>query len=241
MRIFRGLTPAVVGGVFMIGWGFGLYYLFKTKNWDALTRRIPLAICILVIVQVAIGNNGDSGPLGTLLAVVAIAILLLGTVLPALSGVLLWIGRRSPARMWAAEQITRGRLFVPSVPPAIVDGVSAGAAMAALSVLADWAALNVAGFEPSISRELNIVDAAIGSVIGNTISGATFLALAVAFAIEALDRKLPVAVSTVIISVAAGVTSASDQETLLPALTLTGVATLRFGALPDHCHAWVPL
>ena len=221
MRIFRGLTPAVVGGVFMIGWGFGLYYLFKTKNWDALTRRIPLAICILVIVQVAIGNNGDSGPLGTLLAVVAIALLLLGTVLPALSGVLLWIGRRSPARMWAAEQITRGRLFVPSVPPAIVDGVSAGAAMAALSVLADWAALNVAGFEPSISRELNIVDAAIGSVIGNTISGATFLALAVAFAIEALDRKLPVAVSTVIISVAAGVTSASDQETLLPALTLT--------------------
>ncbi len=81
-----------------------MYYLFKTKNWDALTRRLPLAICVLVIIQVALGNNRQFGPARSLLAMVAIAILLLGTVLPALSGVMLWIGRRNPARMWAAEQ-----------------------------------------------------------------------------------------------------------------------------------------
>jgi hypothetical protein len=222
MRVVKGISPVVVVGVFVGGWGFGLYYLFKTKNWDALTRRMPLAICVLIIVQVALGNNGNSGPLGTLAAMVAIAILLLGTVLPALSGVMLWIGRRNPARMWAAEQITRGRLFVPSVPASIVDGVSAGALMAGLTVLADWAALNVPGFEPSISRELNIVDAGIGSILGNTLSASIFLALAIAFAIEVLDRfKVPVVVSTIVVSIAAGFTSASDQETLLPALTLS--------------------
>ena len=222
MRIFQGITPVVVVGVFVGGWGFGLYYLFKTKNWEALTRRIPLSICLLVIVQVALGNNGNSGPLGTLAAVVAIAILLLGTVLPALSGVMLWIGRQSPARMWATEQITRGRFFTPSVPASIVDGVSAGALIAGVTVLADWAALNVPGFEPSISRELNIVDKAIGSIVGDALTGSTFLALAIAFAIEVFDRfKVPIAVSTVIISIAAGVTSASDQETLVPALALS--------------------
>jgi len=143
-------------------------------------------------------------------------------VLPALSGVMLWIGRQSPARMWAAEQITRGRLFAPSVPASIVDGVSAGALMAGLTVLADWAALAVPGFEPSISRELNIVDAGIGSIIGNTLSASIFLALAVAFATEAFDRfKVPQVVSTIVISIAAGFTSASDQETLLPALALS--------------------
>lgn len=220
--IFQGITPVVMVGVFLGGWGFGLFYLFKTKNWDALTRRMPLAICLLVIVQVALGTNDTSGPLGTLLAIVAIAILLLGTVLPALSGVMLWIGRQSPARMWAAEQITRGRLFVPSVPASIVDGVSAGALAAGLTVLADWAALNVPGFEPSISRELNIVDAGIGSIIGNALTGSTFLALAIAFAIEVFDRfKLPTVASTLIVSIAAGLTSASDQESLLPALTLS--------------------
>src|SRR6185436_3069040 len=177
IRVFQGITPVVLVGVFAGGWAFGLYYLFKTKNWDALTRRMPLAICVLVIVQVALGNNGNSGPLGTLLAIVAIAILLLGTVLPALSGVMLWIGRRSPARMWAAEQITRGRLFAASVPASIVDGVSAGAVIAGVTVLADWIALNVPGFVPSISRELNIVDASIGSIVGNTLSIATFLVL----------------------------------------------------------------
>jgi hypothetical protein len=222
MRIVQGITPVVLVGVFVGGWGFGLYYLFKTKNWDALTRRIPLAICLLVIVQVALGNNGNSGPLGTLAAMVAIAILMLGTVLPALSGVMLWVGRRSPARMWAAEQITRGRLFVPSVPASLVEGVSAGAVMAGLAVLADWAALSVPGFEPSISRELNVVDAGIGSLVGNTLTASTFLALAVAFAIEVFDKfKVPAVVSTIVVSLAAGFTSASDQETLLPALALS--------------------
>jgi hypothetical protein len=80
----------------------------------------------------------------------------------------------------------------------------------------------VPGFEPSISRELNIVDAGIGSVIGNTLSAAIFLALAIAFAIEVFDRfKVPSMVSTIVVSMAAGFTSASDQETLLPALALS--------------------
>jgi hypothetical protein len=230
MRIFKGVAPVVLIGVFVGGWGFGLYYLFKTRNWDALTRRMPLAICALIIVQVAISNNGDSGPIGTLLAVAAIAILLLGTVLPALSGVLLWIGRRSPARMWAAEQITRGRALAPPVPVSIVEGVSAGVVMAAVTVLADWAALNVAGFAPSISRELNIVDSGIGAVVGNALSGSTFLVLAIAFAIEAFDKfRVPPGVSTLVIGLAAGFAGASDQEVLLPALTVSvgfGVAAV---------------
>ena len=221
MRIFQGVAPVVIAGVFIAGWGFGLYYLFKTRNWDALTRRLPLAICLLIIVQVALSNNGNSGPIGTLLAVVAIAILLLGTVLPALSGVLLWIGRRNPARMWAAEQITRGRLATPSVPLSIFEGVSAGAIMAALTVLADWAALNVPGFEPSISREMNIVDTGLGSIVGSALSGSTFLVLAIAFAIEAFDKfRVPAIVSTLAVGLAAGIAAASDQEALMPALTV---------------------
>jgi hypothetical protein len=80
----------------------------------------------------------------------------------------------------------------------------------------------VPGFTPSIARELNIVDAAIGSVIGNTLSIATFLVLSMAFAIEVFDRfKVPVVVSTIVVSIAAGVTAASDQDSLLPALAMS--------------------
>ncbi len=221
MSIFKGAGPVVLAGVVVIGWAFGLYYLFKTRNWDALTRRLPLAMCALVVIQVGLQTIGSSGAFQSLVAIIAIAVLLIGTVLPALSGVLLWITRRSPARMWAAEQLTHGRVFAHAVSASLVDGVAGGAAMAAITVLADWAALGVPGFEPSISRELNIVDASIGSMIGDTLSASAFLVLGVAFVVEALDRfRLRAIVSTAIVAIAAGLVAGADQETILPALVL---------------------
>jgi hypothetical protein len=221
MRIVQGVGPAVLVGVFVIGWGFGLYYLFTTKNWDALTRRLPLAMCALIVLQVILQSLGSSGILQSLLGAVAIAILLVGTVLPALSGVLLWIGRQSPARMWAAEQLTRGRVFLPAVSASLVDGVSGGAVIAALTVFADWAALSVPGFEPSISRELNAVDATFGAMLGDTISTAAFIVLGVAFAVEALDRfRVHPIVSTIIVAIGAGAIAVTDQPQLMPGLVL---------------------
>ena len=145
MRIFKGVGPVVLVGVFVIGWGFGLYYLFKTKSWDALTRRLPLAICALVILQVGLSTIGSSGAFASLMSIVAVTILLIGTVLPALSGVLLWIGRRTPARMWAAEQLTRGRIMANAVSTSLLDGASGGAIAAALHRLDAWRGAELIG------------------------------------------------------------------------------------------------
>ena len=169
--------PIVIGALFVAGWVFGLFVLFKTRNWDALTRPLPLAICTLLLVQVALTTIG-SGALQSALAIAAMSILLVGTVLPALSGVTLWIGRRSPARLWAAEQLIRGRVLIRGVSASLVDGVSAGVAIAAFGVLADWAALTLPGFVPSISREISAVEAGIGSTIGETIGGSSSSRLA---------------------------------------------------------------
>ena len=124
---------SVLVGVFVVGWGFGLYYLFKTKNWDALTR--PHAAGDLRAgrsCRSRLGNNRQTpASLGTLLAIVAIAILLSAPCCPRSAACCCGSAVSSPARMWAAEQLTRGRLFAPSVPASIVDGVSGGAVMAA--------------------------------------------------------------------------------------------------------------
>ena len=70
---------------------------------------------------------------------------------------------------------------------------------------ADWAALQVPGFEPSISRELNIVDASFGSMIGDTLSGSAFIVLGVAFVVEVFDRfRVNPIVSTIVVAIAAG-------------------------------------
>ena len=230
VRIFTGAGPFVLVAVFVVGWGWGLYYLFKTKNWDALTRRLPLAICALVILQVALSALGDSGIFESLIGIVAVTIMLIGIVLPALSGLLLWIGHQNPARLWAAEQLTRGRWNIPPVSASLVDGVSAGVAMAAIGVLGDWAALQIPGIEPSISRELNAVDAGFGSMLGDTLSSSAFFVLGCTFVVEALERfKLPAAVVTAIVAVAAGLVAANDQHQILPSLPL--IAAMAAGAL----------
>ena len=220
-QIIKGAGPAILAGVVVIGWGFGLYYLFKMKNWDALTRPLPLTLCAVVVLQVALSTIGSSGVFQSLLGIAAVSVLLIGTVLPALSGVLSWIGRQSPERMWAAEQLARRRLMVQGVSASLVDGVSGGAAMAAVVVFADWAALQVAGFEPSISRELDIVDASFGSMIGETLSASAFIVLGVAFVVEVFDRfRVKPIVSTLVVSIVAGMVAATEQEALLPGLVL---------------------
>ena len=219
-RILRLAGPVIIGGMFVIGWAFGLYVLFKTRNWDALTRPLPLAICILVLVQVALTTIG-SGALQSAVSIVAISVLLVGTVLPALSGITLWIGRQNPARLWAAEQLIRGKILIRGVAASLVDGVSSGVAIAAVGVLANWAALALPGFVPSIAREIDAVEAGIGSMIGETIGGSSFIALGIALAVEALDRaRLNAAVSTLIVAVGAALVAASNQQAILPGLTL---------------------
>lgn len=246
MRIFKGSGPAVLVGVVVIGWGFGLYYLFKMRNWDALTRPLPLTLCAVVVLQVALSTIGSSGVFQSLVGVVAASVLLIGTVLPAVSGVLSWIGRRSPERMWAAEQLARGRLMLQGVSASLVDGVSGGAAMAAIAVFADWAALQIPGFEPSISRELEVVDASFGSMIGETLSASAFIVLGVALVVETFDRfKVNPIVSTIVVSIGAGLIAGSDQEAIVPGLVLVagmGVAAAIVVTLYRHrgfLAAWI--
>ena len=199
---------------------FGLYVLFKTRNWDALTRAALLAICTLVLVQVA-STTIVFGALQSALAIVAMSILLVGTAPPALE-------RRhpvdSPAESGAAvgrRAADRGKMLIRGVSASLVDGVSGGGVIAAVGVLAHWDALPLPGFVPSISREISAVEAGIGSTIGETIGGLSFIALGIALAVEALDRfRLHAAVSTLIVAVGAGLVAASYQQAISPGLTL---------------------
>ncbi len=108
-----------------------------------------------------------------------------------------------------------------AVSTSLVDGVFGGLAIAALGVFADWAALGIAGFIPSISREVEIVDAGVGTIVGETIGAASFLALGICLAVEALDRvRLNPMVSTAVVAIGAGLVAASNQNSILAGLPL---------------------
>jgi hypothetical protein len=221
IRIYTNAGPVALIALVVVGWAFGLYFLFKHRNWDALTRRLPVAVCVLVIVQVGLQVIGNSGVFESLLGVIAVTLFLIGVALPALSGIFLWMGRRSPARLWAAEQLTIGRWRLPAVSASLVDGVAAGAIMAAIGLLGDWGALQIPGIEPSISRELNAVDASFGSMLGDTLSSAAFIVLGIALAVEALEHfKVHPVVASMAVAAVAGLVGANDQTQVLPTLPL---------------------
>ena len=146
---------------------------------------------------------------------------------------LLWLRRRSPERVWAADQVTRGRLLQPAVSISILEGVIGGAAMVAAGVLGDLAALRVDRFVPSISREIDAVGASLTGIVGDTLGAASFLAIGIALAVEALNRlRLHPIVSTLIVAVAAGLVAAANQNAVLAGLPLiAGLAAAR-RALP---------
>jgi hypothetical protein len=76
---------------------------------------------------------------------------------------------------------------------------------------------------PSISREIGAVEAGIGSMIGDTIGGSSFVALGIALAVEVLDRsRVHAVLSTLIVAIGAALVAASNQEAMLPALALIG-------------------
>jgi hypothetical protein len=230
---FAGVSvvlPAALGA-----WAFGLFVLFKTRNWDALTDRLPLVVCGILILQMGLDSMGDAGALQGLLGAVAVAILLGGTLLPALSGVVFWMRRQSPERMWATDQLMRGRVFGRAVSAAVVDGVIAGAAITGLEVLGDFIGIRIDGFMPSISREVDAVDQGLGTMLGDGFAYSSFLAIGLGFGVEVLDRlfarfRVPRIVTTLIVAFVFGAVLANGQRVLLPAVPLA-LAGAAFGII----------
>jgi len=215
-RILSPIGGLAIAGASLAGWAFGLFVLFKTRNWDALRDRLPLAICAILVASVALSSIENSATWQALIGVIVVLVLLGGTVLPALSGVLLWIRRQTPGRPWAADQLARGRFLSPSVSVSLVDGATAGAAIAAADIFANFIGLRIEGYVPSISREVSAVENGLGAVMSEALSTASLVAIGIALAVEVLDRtRLPRLVSTLLIAAVVGVLNIGAHQTAL--------------------------
>ena len=218
-RGFRVTGPVVIVGGFLAAWGFGFWIVIKAKNWDVLKHRLPIAFCVTFLLAAALNTIDSSSIWQGLIAVTALAILIAGTLLPALSGVMLWMRRQHPARLWTIDQVSRGQLFTGPVGISLIVGIAAGAVMAATGVLADLAALQVPGFMPSISREVGAVNKGLGTMVSDAITTASFMSIGIALAVEAFEAfRIRPEVSCLIIAVAAALTVNDDQQSLVAAI-----------------------
>jgi hypothetical protein len=227
-QLLQQIGPVLIGVACVVAWGFGLFVLVKTRSWDAPKQRLPLAMCAILALSTGLDSIAKSGVLQSLLGVVVVSVLLAGVVLPALSGVLLWIRRQTPGRVWAAEQLTRGRVLTGAVSVSLVAGVMTGAAMAAVLVMADFAGLRINGYVPSISREIEAVGNGMADVLSSALAAASFLAVGLALGVEALERaRVPRAVLLLIVGMAAAVMAGGEHQTMLARLPgMAGLAVI---------------
>ena len=227
---FQMIAGFVIAAAFVAAWVFGLIILVKTRNWDALRQRLPIAICAMLVAAIML-ESIESATVGNIVGVILIVVLLGGTVLPALSGIVLWMRRRNPARLWSAEQLSRGRVRDGAVALTLIEGVLAGVVIAAVIVVTVWLGLQIEGYVPSISRELDAVDKGLGSVLGDALAAASFLAIGVALAVEALDwARVRPTIAAVTIAVVAALLPSGEPQSMLallpPALQQAAMALI---------------
>ena len=162
-----------------------------------------------------------------LIGIVFIVLFLVAAGLPAMSGILLWVRRHAPARLWAAEQLAHGRVFSPAVSISLVDGVLVGAVIATLEVMADWIGVRIPGYLPNISREVGLVDAGLANSFSEAVTSATFMALGIAVAVGVFDRlRVRPAVAVAILAALIGLVSWTQHQSLVAALPLVAAQAL---------------
>ncbi len=204
-RVFRVTGPVLVGVAIAAAWVFGLYTLVRARNWDALKHRVPIALTAVTVAAMGLSTlEGSSGWQG-LLGAAVLALILPAMMLPAFSGIVVWVQRQNAGRLWAVDCLLRGRLAAPGVAASLVDGVAAGAALAAVLVAADGVGLLVDGFVPSIERELDAMDHPLLAGVANALMGAAFITPGLALGVEVLERLRlrPAAQAAVIAGIAA--------------------------------------
>jgi serine/threonine protein kinase len=186
----------------------GVVFLIRGKRWSAIRRRLPLAASIVVLIGIgATFWGGSSG--GDYWLLVAIFVIILSAILSAVcffafAGLFEWLRAVSPARLYAAEQLVRGRFLSRAVGASLVIGSLAGALAAGLEAGFGLLKARVPGYWPSSSLYTMI---GFGSPM--------------AFALVAIAGSLAfVLVTAVIVELTQRLIAETWISTLIPALLL---------------------
>jgi len=183
-------TPVLIAvGVGIYALGLGTFFI--RRRWDALVDRLPVAVTVVLALGIAsVQFVQQPGVQGALVALV-IGMVVAAALLPAVAGLVLWLQRVRPERLYGFDRLVRGRLRSPAAAGALVHGCLGGLVFVALSNLATTIASRVPGFVPGASTEASVVDRGMLLLQAPTeLVGAVFLAVLLAVVVESGTRWL---------------------------------------------------
>ena len=150
-NIIIGFT---VGAIYL----FGVIFLIHKKRWHAFGRSLPRVLTVLMAVGVfsMFFAWPDQSIEGYVMA--AVLTLIIGiALLPSCAGLLEWLRRSSPLRLFGAEQMAKRRLFSPSAAASLVHGVFGGVLIAGIICILKAMTMEIPGYLPSMSNETDII------------------------------------------------------------------------------------
>lgn len=181
----RGVVAvALVAGLFV----FGILVLVRTRRWSMVGHHLPIVIAALMLAgffSLTLAN--EAGGIGGQVALIAVGVLLSAGALPGIAGLVAWLKQTAPVRLHGADRMAGAHFRSPAVATSIVAGLAGGAAVAAATIGLSALGLHLPGFEPSLSRELDLASPDVYiSPVGWLAGGALFgLGLACAYELAA--------------------------------------------------------
>lgn len=122
----RSQTAVIILTIF-IAYCLGIVFLARTKRWDALRRKLPMAMCAFFaasffVAYLGVSSGGIEDIAGGLIvsAVGAVALY------PAFAGFFEWLRDKYPERLYGADHLAEGRLSSKYVSASLIQGVIGG-------------------------------------------------------------------------------------------------------------------
>jgi hypothetical protein len=218
---FRGAVMIIVLAATYV---FGIFVLARTRRWQMVGKRLPMALGVALALGFFGGTTGGDGDLVGMLALGAVGVLLAGGALPAIAGLVAWLKQTSAVRLHGAEQLAAGHLRSPAAAATLLAGLTGGAVLALLMLTHSAVGLHVAGFKPSISSEIGLASPGLYNGIAGWLAAAVAICLAVGFFYELpgrfVRRPWPILLALVIVAgPLAGDVQAGGKVLLISAIT----------------------
>lgn len=127
LSFIRRLQAAIIILTILAAYCLGVVFLVRTRRWDALRRKLPMAVCGLFaggvfVIYLSASSGGIEDIAGGLIVTVVGAV----AFYPAFAGFFEWLRDKYPERLYGADHLAEGRVTSKYVSASLIQGVIGG-------------------------------------------------------------------------------------------------------------------
>jgi len=224
---------AIVILTILAAYGLGVVFLVRTRRWDALRRKLPMAICALISAGVFILYlNATAGGIEDIAGGLVVSALGAVAFYPAYAGFFEWLRDKYPERLYGADHLAEGRLTSKYVSASLIQGVIGGIVATGVVHTLETLLPLLPGYLPTISDVVDTIEREnfFITIVSALLASLLLVSLIVVLT-EAVERIVKNSfLATLIPALLPGLMGMELEQTSIPVL-LVNYATVVLGTV----------